>query len=117
MYQGSYYLNQIIYLQLCLIGFYFYDSKIISKGARSRLLPYRSLAAWGTQEHDLGALSFCSHSQHITCWVPNFSAFALLGSLKYLLGNSLEDARFLRNNGWPKPRYKLLIFEYSVYNE
>ena len=25
----------------------------------------------------------------ITCWAPNLLAFALLGSLKYLLGNSL----------------------------
>ena len=55
----------------------------------TRLLPYRSPAAWDTQENDLGAYIFCSSSQHITCWAPNLSAFALLGSLKYLLGNNL----------------------------
>ena len=47
------------------------------------LLPNRSPAAWGTQESPLDAHILCSSSQNITCWAPNFLAFALLGSLKY----------------------------------
>ena len=37
----------------------------------------------GAPKKVLWAPNFCSSSKNITCWAPNFLAFALLGSLKY----------------------------------
>ena len=45
----------------------------------------------GHPRKSFGLLHFCSSSQNITCWAPNLLAFAILGSLKYLLGNSLDN--------------------------
>ena len=44
----------------------------------------------GHPRKSFGRLNFCSSFQNITCWAPNFLAFALLDSLKYLLGNSID---------------------------
>ena len=49
------------------------------------------------------------NSQHITCWAPNFSAFALLGSLKYLLGNSLDICSDLI-------QFQLFPFDFDYFN-
>ena len=58
--------------------------------AISRLLPNRNPVAWGAQENALCAQMFCSSTQHFTWWTPSFSAFGLVGSLKFVLVNSLE---------------------------
>ena len=54
-----------------------------------RLLPNRSLVAWGSQRIALGALIFHSNTFHFICWAPKFSAFSSEGPFKIFLGSSL----------------------------
>ena len=49
------------------------------------------------------------NSQHISCWAPNFSAFSLLGSLKYFLGNSL----YIRSD---LIQFQLVPFDFDYFN-
>ena len=56
----------------------------------TRLLPNRSLVAWGSQRIALGALIFHSNTFHVICWAPKFSAFSSEGPFKIFLGSSLD---------------------------
>ena len=55
----------------------------------SRLLPNRSLVAWGARRIALGALIFHSNAFPFICCAPKFSAFSSEGPFKIWLGSSL----------------------------
>ena len=61
-----------------------------SQVIKAKLLPNRSLVAWGTQRIALGAWIFHGNTFHfIWTWAPKFSAFSSEGPFKISLGSSL----------------------------
>ena len=56
---------------------------------KARLLPNRSLVAWGTRRIALGAWIFHSNTFHFICWAAKFSAFSFNGPFKLFLRSNL----------------------------